>query len=78
MFADKFLLWKVFPLCCLRWIIHFFLLEAPPDAKSIPKEHDAHYFLEAVQRLISVWSKREFVQSATMEQQTCIFSLFIS
>ncbi|PON45632.1 hypothetical protein PanWU01x14_257430 [Parasponia andersonii] len=76
MFVDKFLFWKVFPVCCLRWILHFALLERPPDVNLIPKGHTNHNFLETLQHLVSVWSKREFVQSATTEQQICIlFSL---
>ncbi|GMN56825.1 hypothetical protein TIFTF001_025941 [Ficus carica] len=68
-FVDKFLLWKVFPVCCLRWILHFALLECPPNANLIPDGRKTQNFLEALQWLVSVWSKREFVQSARMEQQ---------
>ncbi|KAJ6825038.1 telomere length regulation protein TEL2-like protein [Iris pallida] len=72
MFVEKFLLWKVFPVCCLRWIIHFSLLECAPHAgawKEVPK---TRAFLDAVQCLVNVWSKREFIQSARMEQQAYI------
>ncbi|KAL5543994.1 hypothetical protein UlMin_007778 [Ulmus minor] len=68
MFVDKFLLWKVFPVCCVRWILHFVLLEYPPNANSIPA-HNTRNFLETLQRLVAAWSKKEFVQSATVEQQ---------
>ncbi|KAF4395042.1 hypothetical protein G4B88_017912 [Cannabis sativa] len=69
MFVDKFLLWKVFPISCLRWILHFALLEHPPDVKPISESHNNQKFLEALHSLASVWSKKEFVQSATTEQQ---------
>ncbi|XP_024025007.1 telomere length regulation protein TEL2 homolog isoform X1 [Morus notabilis] len=69
MFVDKFLFWKVFPVRCVRWILHFALLESPPNANLIPNVNNTHNFLEALQRLVLVWSKREFVQSATVEQQ---------
>ncbi|XP_062116040.1 uncharacterized protein LOC133830135 isoform X2 [Humulus lupulus] len=69
MFVDKFLLWKVFPICCLRWILHFALLERPPGLKVTSKGQNNQKFFEALHSLASVWSKKEFVQSATTEQQ---------
>ena len=74
MFVEKFLLWKVFPVRCLRWILQFAVLECPPVANLLSKGQKTCNFLETMQRLVAVWSKREFVQSATMEQQTCILS----
>ncbi|KAJ9163853.1 hypothetical protein P3X46_023481 [Hevea brasiliensis] len=72
MFVYKFLLWKVFPICCLRWIIQFAVLECPPVANSLTKGCDAHVLLDTVQRLVAAWSKREFVQSAPVEQQAYV------
>ncbi|THG22716.1 hypothetical protein TEA_018484 [Camellia sinensis var. sinensis] len=72
MFVEKFLLWKVFPVCCLRWILQFAVLELPPDAALPTKAHNAHHLLDTTQHLAGVWSKREFVQSAPVEQQACI------
>lgn len=72
MFVDKFLHWKIFPICCLRWILQFAVLECPPDATSLTKGHNIRGLLDTVQRLLAVWSKREFVQSAPMEQQTYV------
>ncbi|XP_060670509.1 uncharacterized protein LOC107418195 isoform X2 [Ziziphus jujuba] len=72
MFVDKFLLWKVFPVRSLRWILQFSVLECPPVANSLSKGHKTRNFLETLQRLVAVWSKREFVQTATMEQQTYV------
>lgn len=69
MFIDKFLLWKTFPICCLQWILQFAVLECPPDATSLTKGHNIHGLLDTLQHLLAVWSKREFVQSASMEQQ---------
>lgn len=77
MFSDKFLLWKVFPVCCLRWILQFAILERPPDSNSLAKVHNTRNFLDTLQHLVAVWSKKEFVQSAPMEQQTCILHVFI-
>ena len=75
MFVDKFLLWKVFPVCCLRWILQFAVLECPPISNSQIKGHETtNGLLDTVQRLAAVWSKRDFVQSAPMEQQACILS----
>ncbi|XP_030937275.1 telomere length regulation protein TEL2 homolog [Quercus lobata] len=70
MFVDKFLHWKIFPICCLRWILQFSVLECPPDATSLTKGHNIRGLLDTVQRLLAVWSKKEYVQSAPMEQQT--------
>ncbi|KAJ4823387.1 hypothetical protein Tsubulata_023429 [Turnera subulata] len=78
MFVEKFLLWEVFPMCCLRWIIQFSVLECPPVANVLTRDHETHGLLETMQRLIAVWSKREFVQSASVEQQACILSIFYS
>ncbi|KAL2465452.1 embryo defective [Abeliophyllum distichum] len=71
-FVEKFLIWKVFPICCLRWILHFAVLECVPDNTSQVKSYNARGLSEAVQRLVATWSKREFVQSAPTEQQTYI------
>ncbi|TVU29397.1 hypothetical protein EJB05_20961 [Eragrostis curvula] len=32
MFIDKFLLWKTFSLCCLRWILYYAVFECPPNS----------------------------------------------
>ncbi|KAK4568904.1 hypothetical protein RGQ29_004357 [Quercus rubra] len=72
MFVDKFLHWKIFPICCLRWILQFAVLECPPDASSLTKGHNIRGLLDTVQRLLAVWSKKEYVQSAPMEQQTSV------
>ncbi|XP_010545977.1 PREDICTED: telomere length regulation protein TEL2 homolog [Tarenaya hassleriana] len=72
MFVDKFLLWKVFPICCLRWILQFSVLELPPVASSLAKGDGDCGLLETTQRLASVWSKREFLQSVPLEQQAYV------
>jgi hypothetical protein len=72
MFVDKFLLWKTFPICCLRWVLQFAVLECPPDANSLTKGPNNRGLLGTLQHLLAVWSKSDFVQSASMEQQTCI------
>ncbi|KAM7475710.1 hypothetical protein LguiB_022953 [Lonicera macranthoides] len=72
MFVEKFLLWKVFPVRCLRWIVQFAVLECPPNTAPKMKDHNTRGLLEAVQRLLVVWSKREFVQSAPTEQQAYV------
>lgn len=71
-FVDKFLVWKVFPIHCLRWLLQFAVLECPPDANCLKKGHSNSNLLMTVQRLVEVWSKKEFVQAATIEQQACI------
>ncbi|XP_050257062.1 uncharacterized protein LOC126702406 [Quercus robur] len=72
MFVDKFLHRKIFPICCLRWILQFTVLECPPDATSLTKGHNIRGLLDTVQRLLAAWSKKEYVQSAPMEQQTYV------
>ncbi|KAK6920581.1 Telomere length regulation protein, conserved domain [Dillenia turbinata] len=72
LFVDKFLLWKTFPLCCLKWILQFAVLGCPPDNSSLTRGEQTHGLLDTVQRLVSVWSKKEFVQSAQMEQQAYV------
>ncbi|XP_020111627.1 telomere length regulation protein TEL2 homolog isoform X2 [Ananas comosus] len=69
MFVDKFLLWKVFPLCCLRWILQFAVFECPPNSDAQMEGRKTPHFLNSLQLLISIWSRREFVQSSSMEQQ---------
>ncbi|KAK6148152.1 hypothetical protein DH2020_019064 [Rehmannia glutinosa] len=70
-FVEKFLLWKVFPTCCLRWIIHFAVLECSPDSSSL-KSYNALGLSDTVHRLVVAWSRKEFVQSSPTEQQACI------
>ncbi|XP_014489992.1 telomere length regulation protein TEL2 homolog isoform X1 [Vigna radiata var. radiata] len=70
MFVDKFLLWKVFPLSCLKWILQFAVHECPPGSSL--SEHNRPGLLNTVQRLMAVWSKKEFVQTAPIEQQAYI------
>ncbi|XWS37153.1 hypothetical protein CRYUN_Cryun19dG0018500 [Craigia yunnanensis] len=73
MFVDKFLLWKVFPVCCLLWILQFAVLECPPISNSQTKGYETtNGLLDTVQRLAAVWSKGDFVQSALVEQQAYI------
>lgn len=75
MFVDKFLLWKVFPVRCLRWILQFAVLECPPITNLQKKGHETNNgLLDTTQRLAAVWSKQDFVQSAPVEQQACILS----
>ncbi|KFK34152.1 hypothetical protein AALP_AA5G107400 [Arabis alpina] len=71
-FVDKFLLWKLFPLRCLRWILQFSVLECPPVTNTLAKGDITHGLLETTQRIASVWSKGEFLQSVPLEQQTYI------
>ncbi|KAJ8428736.1 hypothetical protein Cgig2_019029 [Carnegiea gigantea] len=71
MFLEKFLLWKVFPLRCLRWILQFAVFCRPPCGDNLKKNERNDGLLDAVQRVIAVWSKKEFVQSAPLEQQVC-------
>ncbi|EPS65913.1 hypothetical protein M569_08863, partial [Genlisea aurea] len=71
MFLEKFLLWKVFPLRCLRWIIHFAVLRRSPDCAE--SEHSSAGILtETVQHLAVAWSKKEFVQTSPTEQQAYV------
>ncbi|ESW09945.1 hypothetical protein PHAVU_009G168800 [Phaseolus vulgaris] len=70
MFVDKFLLWKVFPVSCLKWILQFAVLECPPSTSL--SEHNRPGLLNTVQRLVAVWSKKEFVQTTPIEQQAYI------
>ncbi|KAK8586451.1 hypothetical protein V6N13_010043 [Hibiscus sabdariffa] len=73
MFVEKFLLWKVFPVCCLRWILQFAVLEYSPINDLQTKGHETtNGLLHTVERLAAVWSKRDFVQSAPLEQQAYI------
>ncbi|KAI3688672.1 hypothetical protein L2E82_46425 [Cichorium intybus] len=69
MFTERFLLWKVFPVCCLRWILQFSVLQCPPDKGNSGNHRN---LLDATQRVLAVWSKQEFVQSAPVEQQAYI------
>ncbi|MED6108566.1 hypothetical protein PIB30_025389 [Stylosanthes scabra] len=70
MFVDKFLLWKVFPITCLKWILQFAVHECPPGNSM--SGHDRPRFSNIVERLVTAWSKKEFVQTAPIEQQAYI------
>ncbi|KAK1359625.1 telomere length regulation protein TEL2-like [Heracleum sosnowskyi] len=71
MFVENFLLWKVFPVRCLRWILQFAIRKCPPDAALMAKGSKLG-LVETMQHLVTVWSKREFVQSASVEQQAYV------
>nr|TKW40118.1 hypothetical protein SEVIR_1G224900v2 [Setaria viridis] len=72
MFVDKFLLWKTFPLCCLRWILHYAIFECPPNSATETLMQRTPNFFGTLQSLVSIWSRKEFVQSYSMEQQASI------
>ncbi|KAG9138344.1 hypothetical protein Leryth_001540 [Lithospermum erythrorhizon] len=72
MFTEKFLLWKVFPVCCLNWIIHFAVIQKEPGTSLQKGAYETHVLLETVQRVASAWSRQEFVQSAPVEQQVYV------
>ncbi|XP_011072972.1 telomere length regulation protein TEL2 homolog isoform X1 [Sesamum indicum] len=70
-FVEKFLLWKIFPTCCLRWIIYFAVLECTPNSASL-RSYNAHGLSNTVHRLVVAWSRKEFVQSSPIEQQAYV------
>ncbi|KAL1363769.1 hypothetical protein HN51_011952 [Arachis hypogaea] len=70
MFVDKFLLWKVFPITCLKWILQFAVHECPPGNSL--SGYNRPRFSNIVERLVTTWSKKEFVQTAPIEQQAYI------
>jgi len=72
MFVDKFLLWKTFPLCCLRWILHYAVFECPPNSATETLMQRIPDFFGTLQSLVGIWSRKEFVQSYSVEQQACI------
>ncbi|XP_040376672.1 telomere length regulation protein TEL2 homolog isoform X2 [Oryza brachyantha] len=72
MFVDKFLLWKTFPLCCLRWILHYAVFQFPPNSAIETQKQRTSNFLGTLQTLVSAWSKKECVQSYPVEQQAYI------
>lgn len=71
MLLEKFLLWKVFPVCCLKWILQFAVLEYSPDV-ALPIKGRSSGLIAVSERLAVAWSKKEFVQSIPMEQQTYV------
>ncbi|KAH7680909.1 telomere length regulation protein [Dioscorea alata] len=71
MFIDKFLFAKVFPICCLRWILQISVFNSSPYA-DIHMDQKREGFLDIVHRLASTWSRREFTQSVAIEQQAYI------
>ncbi|CAJ2641735.1 unnamed protein product [Trifolium pratense] len=70
MFVDTFILWKVFPFSCLKWILQFAVCECPPGTSL--SGHNRPGLLKIIQRLLAKWSKKEFVQTAPIEQQAYI------
>lgn len=75
MFIDKFLFAKVFPICCLRWILQISVFNSSPYA-DVHMDQKREGFLDIVHRLASTWSRREFTQSVAIEQQACILSWY--
>ncbi|KAK9117429.1 hypothetical protein Sjap_016376 [Stephania japonica] len=54
MFVDKFLLWKVFPVCCLRWILQFAILKCPPSGNGLARGENVRMLLERIQYVVPV------------------------
>lgn len=52
--------------------MQFSILEHAPDTDACSTCQKSKRFFDVVQRLVTVWSKRDFVQSASVEQQACI------
>jgi len=72
LFTEKFLLWKVFPVPCLRWILQFAVFRCSPVTTGCLQEQTKKIQFEVVRRLIELWAKRDFVQQASMSQQAYI------
>ncbi|XP_048137523.1 telomere length regulation protein TEL2 homolog isoform X2 [Rhodamnia argentea] len=72
LFLDKFLLWKVLPVQCLRWIFQFAVFGCPPNPDSQVSNHVSQQLPVTLQSLVVVWSKQEFLRSASLEQQVYV------
>ncbi|KAF8021541.1 hypothetical protein BT93_G1861 [Corymbia citriodora subsp. variegata] len=72
LFLDKFILWKVLPVRCLRWIFQFAVFGCPPNPDSQVSNHASQHLPVTLLSLVVVWSKQEFVRSASLEQQVYV------
>ncbi|XP_078441650.1 telomere length regulation TEL2 family protein isoform X2 [Wolffia australiana] len=72
LFSEKFLLRNAFPIRCLKWILQFSVFECSPSVGSMISQQKNQRFMEIVQCMISLWSKREFIQSTSLEQQAYV------
>ncbi|XP_059066178.1 uncharacterized protein LOC131857531 [Cryptomeria japonica] len=72
LFTERFLLWKVFPISCLRWILQFSVFRSSPASKEHSQEDTNNIQLNIVRHLVQIWAKRDFIQSTSMEQQSYI------
>jgi telomere length regulation protein len=72
---DKFLFVKIFPIRSLRWILDFAVLQAPPasDQWVEPERSESTVQKNVVRRLAEEWATKQFIQSASVQQQACIF-----
>ncbi|XP_031485336.1 uncharacterized protein LOC116254240 isoform X2 [Nymphaea colorata] len=71
LFTEKFLLRKVFPIPCLRWILQFAVFQCAPST-NMREVHATQCSLGIFGSLIKLWSQKEFVQSSPMDQQAYI------
>uniref|UniRef100_A0A7N0RJV4 Telomere length regulation protein conserved domain-containing protein n=1 Tax=Kalanchoe fedtschenkoi TaxID=63787 RepID=A0A7N0RJV4_KALFE len=71
-FVDKFLMWKVFQLNCLRWILQVSVFMCPPNDGGQTNGVRSSSVLDTLQHLVEIWSKPEFVQSSPIEQQAYV------
>lgn len=75
MFTEKFLLWKVFPIRCLRWILHFVVLCCPPGQSAFSltsRTKDNKLQINVIRHIIEVWAGESFIQSCEMQQQAYV------
>lgn len=68
---EKFLLWKVFSLRCLKWLLNFAIIRACP-ATGQAAALDVSLEKDVVQRIAETWSQKQFIQLAQLNQQACI------
>ncbi|CAM6129063.1 unnamed protein product [Calypogeia fissa] len=71
MFTEKFLFAKILPIRCLKWVLDFAILQSPPasDQWVQPEGNGSKLQKNVVRRLAEEWAAKEFIQSASVQQQ---------
>lgn len=75
LFTDRFLLWTVLPICCLRWVLQFAVFRCPPEEKAsnlTSRINMDKSQKDVIKHLVEVWAEDKFIQSVEMQQQSYI------
>ncbi|KAJ7516652.1 hypothetical protein O6H91_22G066200 [Diphasiastrum complanatum] len=79
MFTEQFLFWKVLPIRCLKWVLNLSVICSPKPLEHGTELKPSFFNIQkdVVRHIAEVWTKKSFIRSATMEQQTYLTAALV-